>query len=51
MIRCPSYGRIKKHGVFVRVVGRDLADIVDAIYKQKIRFIDEDCGRHERKLQ
>jgi predicted nucleic-acid-binding Zn-ribbon protein len=47
MIRCPKCGRIKQHGVFVRVVGRQLLDIVDLIYKQKIRFIDEDCGRHK----
>jgi predicted nucleic-acid-binding Zn-ribbon protein len=47
MIRCPKCGRVKKYGDWIRPVGRDLTDIVDAIYKQKIRFIDEDCGRHK----
>lgn len=40
-------GRVYKFGEWIRPQGKDLQDIVDAIYRQEIRFIDEDCGRHD----
>lgn len=36
-------GRVYRYGDWIRPIGSDLLDIVEAIYRERIRFIDEVC--------